>query len=59
MLTRRQSSPSLNFSHAIQTSNEPPETIMNARIGQLFDAILTTTMGLASMSVVLAIAAGA
>ena len=32
---------------------------MNARIGQLFDTILTTTMGLASMSVVLAMAAGA
>ena len=59
MLTRRQALPSLNFSHAIQTSNEPPETIMNARIGQLFDAILTTTMGLASMSAVVAIALGA
>ena len=59
MLTRRQALPSLNFSHAIQTSNEPPETIMNARIGQLFDAILTTTMGLASMSAVVAIVMGA
>ena len=59
MLTRRQALPSLKFSHAIQTSNEPPETIMNARIGQLFDAILTATVGLASMSVVLAMAAGA
>jgi hypothetical protein len=37
----------------------PPETIMNARIGQLFDAILTTTMGLASMSAIVAIALGA
>ena len=59
MLTRRQARRSLNFSHAIQTSNEPPETIMNARIGQLFDAILTATMGLASMSAVVAIALGA
>jgi hypothetical protein len=32
---------------------------MNARIGQLFDAILTTTMGLASMSAVVAIVMGA
>jgi hypothetical protein len=32
---------------------------MNARIGQLFDAILITTMGLASMSAVVAIALGA
>ena len=30
---------------------------MNARIGQLFDSILTATMGLASMSAVVAIAA--
>ena len=59
MLTRAQWLPRLDLSHAIQTSNEPPETIMNARIGQLFDAILTTTVGLASMSVVLAMAAGA
>ena len=59
MLTLRQAPRSLNFSHAIQTANEPPETIMNARIGQLFDAILTTTMGLASMSAVVAIALGA
>ena len=59
MLTRRQALPSLDLIHAIQTSNEPPETIMNARIGQLFDAILTTTMGLASMSAVVAIAIGA
>ena len=59
MLTRPQALPALDLSHAIQTSNEPPETIMNARIGQLFDAILTTTMGLASMSAVVAIALGA
>ena len=59
MLTRHPTQPSLDFSHAIQTSNEPPETIMNARIGQLFDAILTATMGLASMSAVVAIALGA
>ena len=32
---------------------------MNARIGQLFDAIITTTMGLAAMSAVVAIALGA
>ena len=59
MLTRHLPQPSLNLIHAIQTSNEPPETIMNARIGQLFDAILTTTIGLASMSAVVAIALGA
>ena len=59
MLTRRQALPSLDLIHAIQTSNEPPETIMNARIGQLFDAILTASLGLASMSAVLAMAAGA
>ena len=59
MLTRPQTRRSLDLSHAIQTSNEPPETLMNARIGQLFDAILTTTMGLASMSAVVAIALGA
>ena len=59
MLTRPQALPGLDLSHAIQTSNEPPETIMNARIGQLFDAILTASLGLASMSVVLAMAAGA
>jgi hypothetical protein len=59
MLTRRQWSPSLDFSHAIQTSNDPRQTIMNARIGQLFDAIFTASLGLASISVVLAMAAGA
>jgi hypothetical protein len=59
MLTRRPALPRLDLSHAIQTGNEPQETIMNARIGQLFDAILTTTMGLASMSAVVAIAIGA
>ena len=59
MLTRRRSLPGLDLNHAIQTRNEPPETIMNARIGQLFDAILTTTMGLASMSAVVAIVMGA
>jgi len=32
---------------------------MNARIGELFDAILTATLGLASISAVVAIAAGA
>ena len=56
MLTRPQALPGLDLS---QTSNEPPETIMNARIGQLFDSILTATMGLASMSAIVAIALGA
>jgi hypothetical protein len=32
---------------------------MKARIGELFDTIITAAMGLASMSVVVAIAAGA
>jgi hypothetical protein len=32
---------------------------MNARIGELFDALLTASLGLASISVVLAMAAGA
>ena len=32
---------------------------MSARIGELFDAILTASLSLASMSVVLAMAAGA
>ena len=59
MLTRRPTRPGLDLSHAIQTSKRNPETIMNARIGQLFDAIITTTMGLASMSAVVAIALGA
>jgi hypothetical protein len=59
MFTRLATGPSLDLSHAIQTSKRTQETIMNARIGQLFDAILTTTMGLASMSAVVAIALGA
>jgi len=32
---------------------------MNARIGELFDAVLTASLGLASMSVVVAMAVGA
>jgi hypothetical protein len=32
---------------------------MKARIGELFDTIITATMGLASMSVVFAIVTGA
>ena len=32
---------------------------MNARIGELFDTVITAAMGLASMSVVVAIAVGA
>ena len=39
--------------------NDREETTMNARIGELFDALLTASLGLASMSVVLAMAAGA
>jgi hypothetical protein len=60
MLTRRPDPAKPKFeSRDPDKQTNPPETIMNARIGQLFDAILTTTMGLASMSAVVAIALGA
>jgi hypothetical protein len=58
MLTRRCSRRRLELLHR-QPNNEPLETIMKARIGELFDTIITAAMGLASMSVVVAMAAGA
>jgi hypothetical protein len=59
MLTRRPAPRHLELLQRQTNSAAKPETLMQARIGEMFDAIITAAMGLASMSAVFAIVMGA
>ena len=58
-LTRRPAPRRVELHQRQTNSAAKPETIMQARIGERFDAIITAAMGLASMSALFAIVMGA